>query len=242
MQNIFQKILETDLLLFDLDGLLVDTESVHHQAYQKMCLDRGYSLPWDFKTYCRFAHIGSDLLEKEIYKEFPHLKVQEPNWKILHTEKQKAFLEIIQQKGVHLMPGVEKMLQAFPLQSKRSCIVTHSSLKLTRAILQQLPILQTIPHFVTREQYSSPKPHPDAYLTAIRLYGKIGDTMLGFEDSVRGCLALKAASIPAIVISSILSPEDRKDLEKQDVVVYGSFQDFILQEMTYEYIDGDYLS
>ena len=84
---------EFDLFLFDLDGLLVDTEYLHYQSYQKMCLDRGFVLPWDFVGYCSMAHTGSDLFQKEVYKVFPNLYEQEPNWTVLHQEKQRAFLD-----------------------------------------------------------------------------------------------------------------------------------------------------
>ncbi len=227
MEHIAQKILSTDLFLFDLDGLLVDTELVHYQAYQKMCLDRGFILPWNFSAYCHLAHRGSDLLERGIYEEFPQLKALQPDWKVLHGEKQRAFLQIVEERGVDLMPGVERILQIFPLHSRRSCVVTHSNSELTRAICKKLPILQTIPYWVTREQYSSPKPHPDAYLSAIRLYGKAGDKMLGFEDSFRGYLALEAVNIPAIVVSSILSSEVKSDLQKKNVFFYQSFLELI---------------
>ncbi len=228
LENIVQKIQECDLFLFDLDGLLVDTEPVHYQAYQKMCLARGFSLTWDYAAYCDLAHKGSDLLEKGVYETFPDLKAQEPNWRVLHQEKQMAFLEIVADEGVSLMPGVEQMLQKFPLQSKRSCVVTHSSSQLTQALCRKLPILQTIPYWVTREQYSSAKPHPDAYLLAMRLYGKEGDKILGFEDSFRGYLALQAAGIPSVVISSILSSEFLKELDQKQVSYYNSFQDIII--------------
>lgn len=227
IENIVEKIQECDLFLFDLDGLLVDTEKVHYQAYKKMCLDRGFVLSWDFSTYCHFAHRGSDLLEKGIYEMFPHLKEIEPNWKVLHQEKQKAFLDIVAQDGVDLMPGVEDMLNMFPLKTKRSCVVTHSSSELAQAICQKLPILQTIPYWVTREQYLAPKPHPDAYLSAVRLYGKDGDKVLGFEDSYRGYLSLESACIPAVVVSSILSFEVLREFEKKQIAYFRSFQEII---------------
>lgn len=226
MGNVVQKILECDLFLFDMDGLLVDTEPVHYKAYQKMCSDRGFVLPWSFTEYCHLAHRGAHLLERGIYETFPDLKAQEPNWKILYREKQTACLDILGRDGVNLMPGVERMLQTFPLKNKRSCVVTHSSAQLAQAICQALPILRTIPYWVTREQYSSPKPHPDAYLTAARLYGKPGDRMLGFEDSFRGYSALEAAQIPAVVVSSILPAEIQNDLKCKSVFVFNSFLDF----------------
>ena len=66
---------------------------------KKCALARGFSLTWDYAAYCDLAHKGSDLLEKGVYETFPDLKAQEPNWRVLHQEKQMAFLEIVAERG-----------------------------------------------------------------------------------------------------------------------------------------------
>ncbi|MBS0655353.1 MAG: HAD hydrolase-like protein, partial [Verrucomicrobia bacterium] len=50
------------LFLFDLDGLLVNTEETHYRAYARMCRDRGFTLPWDFPAYFRIAQSHSDAI------------------------------------------------------------------------------------------------------------------------------------------------------------------------------------
>ena len=227
MSSFNRWIAEYDLFLFDFDGLLVNTEYLHYKAYQKMCLDRGFPLTWDFFQYCGLAHMGSDFLQKALYKAFPDLYRQEPDWKVLHREKQKAFLSILSAEGVDLMPGVEKVLQDLDLHKVRCCVVTNSPLELTEAIKKQYPILQSIPYWVTREQYDQPKPKPDSYLKAIELYGKPGDRILGFEDTIRGWKALHAAGIEAVVISSLLTEEMKQSLRENRVDQYLSFEEVV---------------
>ncbi len=216
-----------DLFLFDLDGLLVDTETLHYRAYQKMCLQRGYVLSLDFSAYCGMAHMGSESLKEGVYKLFPALYEEEPNWAILHKEKQKAFLEILSKEGVALMPGVEKVLRFLMAHQKKCCVVTHSPSQLTDEIKEKHPILKSIHHWVTREQYDRPKPDPDSYQMAIKLYAKPQDKVIGFEDSVRGFMALFAAGIDAVVISSILNQEMKKFLKEKGAIQYSSFNALI---------------
>lgn len=218
---------EYDLFLFDFDGLLVHTEPLHFKAYQKMCLDRGFVLPWDFSSYCQVAHAGSDNLRIEIYKLFPELYRQEPCWTLLYQEKKQAFLTIVQEGGLQLLPGVEKMLQLLNAHQIRCCVVTHSLSELTNAIRAQIPILQTIPYWVTRENYKNPKPAPDAYLEALKRYATKEDRVIGFEDTVRGWKALDAASIRGIVVSSVLSEEFTLFLKEKGASQYESFEELL---------------
>ncbi len=227
MASFIEWIKQYDLFLFDFDGLLVNTEFLHYQAYQKMCLDRGYSLPWDFKQYCEIAHRGSDFLQKTVYESFPELYTQEPNWLVLYQEKQKAFLDVLAEKGVSLMPGVEKVLQFLKFHKARCCVVTHSPLQLIQAIKKQNPVLEIIPHWVTREQYDLPKPCPDAYLMAVKLYGKPGDRIIGFEDTIRGWKALHAAGLEGVVVSPLLTREMKQFFKEQGTSQYHSFEELL---------------
>jgi HAD superfamily hydrolase (TIGR01509 family) len=220
-------IYEYDLFLFDFDGLLVHTEPAHFRAYQKMCKDRGFTLPWDFNAYCQVAHRGAECLKWEIYRLFPALFQQEPNWSVLYQEKKRACLEILFKGDLELLPGVEKMLVLLEKLGKRRCVVTHSLSELTNAAKSQIHVLQTIPYWVTREQYQHPKPAPDPYLEAVRLYAKPEDRIIGFEDTVRGWKSLQAASIQGVVVSSILSDEFTKYLQERKALIYRSFEELL---------------
>ena len=214
-----------DLLLFDFDGLLVNTEKLHFRAYQEMCLQRGFFLSWSFQEYCSRAHLGSEFLQKAIYEDFPALYQKEPDFKVLYQEKKKAFLKILEEESVELMPGVERLLNELQERKKRCVIVTHSLLELIQAIQKKRPILKIISKIVTREDYKYPKPHPDPYLKALELYRRAGDRVVGFEDTVRGWKSIHAADVQGIVISSCLSPEFKEFLTQEKVIQYQSFEE-----------------
>lgn len=186
-----------DLFLFDFDGLLVNTEHLHYQAYINMLSQRGCQIDWDFSKFCSLAHLNSDALKQQIYAEFPFL---EPDWKILYEEKKQIYFDLIHSGKIELMEGVSSLLKALQEASIRSCVVTNSLFEQIQAIRSQHPILKTIPHWITREDYERPKPHPDGYLRAIELYGKAGDRIIGFEDSIRGLQALRQTPATAVLI------------------------------------------
>jgi beta-phosphoglucomutase len=188
------------LFLFDFDGLLVDTENVHYQAYVNALAKRGYVLDWSFLKFCQAAHLNAEALKEALCAEIPDLSL---DWNLFYQEKKKAYLELVSGGKVRLMPGAEKLLRALEKEKIRRCVVTHSAHEHVALIRSQIPALQTMPHWITREDYEKPKPDPEGYLKAIQLYGKQGDRIIGFEDSLRGLEALKGTpALPVLVCSS----------------------------------------
>lgn len=185
------------LFLFDFDGLLVNTEHLHYQAYVNMLHRRGCNVDWDFSKFCTLAHLNSEALKQQIYFEFPNL---EPDWKILYAEKKQVYFDLISSGKVELMPGVDSLLRALEKEGIRRCVVTNSLLEQIHLIRGSHPVLQTIPHWITREDYSQPKPNPECYLRAIELYGKKGDRIIGFEDSIRGLQALEQTPATPVLV------------------------------------------
>lgn len=195
-----QWIFNYQLFLFDFDGLLVDTERLHYQAYIEMCARRGFHLNWNFHRYSQAAHHQPNDMRDQIYAEFPGLQIQEPHWHVLYEEKKQIFLDLIANGQVPLMPGVADLLLALQAASINRCVVTHSALPLIHCIRQQNPLLDTIPHWITREDYTHPKPHPECYQTAIAKLAKPQDRIIGFEDSPRGLHALLETRAKSVLI------------------------------------------
>ena len=210
-----------DLFLFDFDGLLVNTEHLHFEAYVRMCRRRGVELTWDFSRYCMAAHFESTGIRDQMFEEFPEISLQEPEWERLYKEKKSSYMELLHEGAVRLMPGAEDLLLALQEEGIKRCVVTHSSLEQVEAIRKQNPILNTIPRWFTREDYSHPKPHPECYLKAIESLVKDPYRVVGFEDSPRGLKALKASPADAVFISSIQYP-NQEEILKGTIAHYES--------------------
>lgn len=190
------------LFLFDFDGLLVNTEPVHYQAYINALSRNGYNLNWSFQEFCSYAHESQNALRCAIEAACPNL----PSWEAIYPEKKEAYRELIRKGQITLMPGVESFLKTLEKEGKTRCIVTHSHRADIELIAAALPILKSIPHWITREDYSEPKPNPECYIRAIALHAKPGDRAIGFEDSLRGLKALQGSPAEAVLICSAHHP------------------------------------
>ncbi len=203
-----------DLFLFDFDGLLVNTEELHFKAYQQLCREKGYTLPWTMGQFFEIAHVGSEGIRRELRLLFPQLF--ETSWEKLYEEKKKLYETFLEEEGLSLLlPGVEPLLEKLVELGKKRCVVTNSPSRHTEAIKSRIPILQTIPRWFTRESYVNPKPAPDGYLTALRELKAPEDRVIGFEDSMRGYQALKGAGVEtAVLICSPSHPQLKLPVEQ----------------------------
>ncbi|CAM0117684.1 HAD family hydrolase [Rhabdochlamydiaceae symbiont of Dictyostelium giganteum] len=212
-----------DLFLFDFDGLLVDTEPLHFKAYQMMCQNRGYSLPWTLETFCAISHSDGPNLRNSIYELFPSLQKEAPNWETLRKEKNQAYFELIKTVPLSLMPGVTPLLEKLSHHQKKRCVVTNSTLEQVSFIRKNNPILDLIPLWFTRETYQEAKPSPDGYLKALQTLRQEGDRVIGFEDSLKGYEALKQANIKTPLL---ICPSNHPQLELTKAKGALHFSDF----------------
>src|SRR5437660_132688 len=93
------------LFLFDFDGLLVNTEHLHYQAYVNVLAKRGHAINLSFANFFELAHLNSTAWREALYTTTPNL---EPNWDILYKEKKEEFLQLLVTGKVELMPGAEQ--------------------------------------------------------------------------------------------------------------------------------------
>lgn len=208
------------LFLFDLDGLLVNTEQIHFHAYRNMLELEGCDLIWSFGEYCLAAHYGPEKLKEELYRTFPHLSKE---WERLYAVKQAQVVQLLADGEAHMMPGAEKLLQGLERAGIPSCVVTNSQKEFVSIIREKNRALDLITHWVTRKDYTRPKPHPESYLTAIQRFAKTGDRVIGFEDTPRGIQALLQTGAKPVMISSTPYP-DMPSLLKQGVTLFPSLE------------------
>jgi beta-phosphoglucomutase len=208
-----------DLFLFDFDGLLVRTEHLHFRAYQNALFARGLQLPWNMHEYGQRAYFSATALRKGIMELFPAEFDSDKTWGEFYLDKQKEFMRLVEEGHVELMPGVAQLLKELKRLQKTLCVVTHSNLQMIQKVRLQLPLLDLIPHWITREDYKAPKPASDGYNLAMERYLKLGARAIGFEDSIKGLNALIGSRAKPVLICD----EDpvKKDYCKKNGAIFA---------------------
>lgn len=211
-----------NLYLFDFDGILVDTENLHYQAYKEMCKHYGHELSWDMKEYLQAAMFSQFGLRDAIYERFP--RMQELPWDKVYSKKLEIYLEIVETYGVKLMPGVEALLKKLFKLNKKIAVVTNSTSSQVEALQNQHPILQQIPYWMTRECYIFSKPNGECYQKAIEKWQHSGDEVIGFEDSYKGMQALLNVRAHSVFVSPFFDLTLWKDQPKKPSSHFASLE------------------
>jgi beta-phosphoglucomutase len=198
------------LVCFDFDGLLVDTEPLHHIAYTQILEELGFPLPLDFISYCKIAHSPNRNLFKEtVTNAHPHFNLE---WEDVRTKKTALYRQLLKEGRVKGMPGAEKLIDQLLNLNIPICIVTNSDRCDVDEIAKHLPFLQKIPLAITREDYENPKPNPDGYLMALKKHGVTKKDAIGLEDTAKGISALKKAGLHHLFINKQIKEESENQL------------------------------
>jgi beta-phosphoglucomutase len=188
------------LFLFDFDGLLVDTEPLHYASYAELCRRYGCEMKWDFRRFCKEAHSKAMGIWDALSREFPEIFEREPRREVLYEEKKMLYVELLKKSRLELMEGAAPLLTALAAAGTKHAVVTNSPRDHIEIIKESLPLLKSIPLWVTREDYVHPKPSPEGYLKAIEILAEPGDKIIGFEDTLKGLKALLASGVESILV------------------------------------------
>jgi HAD superfamily hydrolase (TIGR01509 family) len=177
--------------LFDLDGTLVDSERTHWQAYRRILQQYGADVELD--EYRR-RFIAADGGAEWASTRF-QLPIDGPT---LRARKALVYRELIA-GGVAPMPGATECIKSLH-GHWRLAVVTNSPREEATSLLTPLGVVPLLDALVTREQYASSKPAPDAYLAAAKALGCTPAACVAVEDTPRGIGAARAAGLHAIAV------------------------------------------
>ncbi len=182
-------------ILWDNDGVLVDTEGLYFQAGYEVLATQGVEL-----THKDFAEQS---LKKGL-SVFDFLPDQNAELIEQLRLKRNARYSALLAEGVPVIDGVVETLKTFYGRVQMG-IVTGSRRDHFDIIHAQTDLLPFFDFVLAREDYREAKPHPDAYLTAMRLHGLQPDDCVVVEDSERGCVAAAAAGLRVLAVPNALS-------------------------------------
>lgn len=178
-------------LLFDLDGVLVDSTPVITRIWEKWAIEHGF----EPEKTAREAH-GRPSLEsiRELLPDADH--------EALNRDLEQR--EIDDTEGVVPLPGIVRLLASVP--QERWTIVTSCTLPLAQARIRAGG-LHIPPRMITSSDISNGKPHPEPYLKGAKALGFDAAECIAFEDAPAGVRSAKAAGARVVALRSTDSDE-----------------------------------
>ena len=186
-----------EAVVFDNDGLLLDTESVWTRAEQDLFERRGTEFtPGDKRELVgTSAEIAGRVLER---------RLGEPGRAEALIEELNVLVVAELEHGVEAMVGARDLLQALKQRGTPIGLVSNSPLAFVRRSLELVGFEDSFDVVLSAHEVAAPKPAPDPYLEACRRLGvEAGPSVVALEDSPTGVAAARAAGLTVIGVPSV---------------------------------------
>lgn len=180
-------------LLFDMDGVIVDTHASVTALWENLAMIYHIKLtPDDYKT-----HIYGSTAMHTLENLFPHLTPE---------EQQKVFSYIAEyEDGLNYMPtpGILKLLQMLKEYETPTACVTGATTRKANEVRRQLGLDGLFMAWITGNQIHHGKPNPECYFLAADALGLDPKHCLVFEDAVNGVKAATGAGVKCVGINTL---------------------------------------
>jgi len=179
-------------VIFDLDGLMFNTEHVYFQVGTELLRRRGR----EYTRELNDAIMG--LPPQACFETMIRWHRLEERWEAMEAESDGVFVAMLD-KYLAPMPGLLELLDALEAAGIPKAICTSSGRRPLDAVLARFQMEPRFQFMLTAEDITHGKPHPEIYLKAVDRLGLAPQEVLVLEDSQTGCRA--AADAGAVVVA-----------------------------------------
>lgn len=207
-----EKRMKYKAVVFDMDGVLIDSEPLHKQVEQEMLKELGVNLPHE--EHIKFAGVGKEMwtILKERYGYNRDAKEDE-----LHKEKRDRYLKRLRSKPIEPINGVVELVSIAKNAGIKMAVASSSSLENIELVTKSIGIYDEMNFIVSGDEMPRTKPHPDIFLKTAELLNIPAHECLVIEDSANGVLAAKEAKMFCVAFQNPNS--GNQDLSLADNVV-----------------------
>lgn len=197
--------LQTEAVIFDFDGVIVDTEPLHFAAFQRLLEPLGLGFSWDqyVETYMGFDDRDAFIEAFKVHER----ELSSPALLDLIEQKATLFQEIIRD-GISAYPGVVSLIRRIH-DSRTPLAISSGALRSDiDPILETLGIANCFDIIVTAEDVAKSKPDPECYrlaLTKLNLFYSLNlpaHQVLAIEDTPAGIAAAMGAGLKVLAVTN----------------------------------------
>ncbi len=197
-------------VVFDMDGLMFNTEDVYFQVGMELMQRRG----------CEYTRELSDAVmgrpPQACFETMIRWHSLGERWEAMAAESEEVYIRILDDR-LQPMPGLMELLAALESAGIPKAICTSSSRRLVEATLGRFQLQPRFLFTLTAEDIVHGKPHPEIYLKAAGQLGIAPAEMLVLEDSQTGCRAAAAAG--AVVVAVPAAHSEGQDFQVATLIV-----------------------
>lgn len=187
-------------LLFDLDGTLTDTDTLHLQAFRQLLHEHdGRAL-----SQAQFDAKISGRANNELFADL-FVGASAEQCQALAERKEALFRAMAPR--LEPLPGLLRLLEHAQAHDMGMCVVTNAPRLNAEHMLSAMGLAQHFEHVLVAEELARAKPDPLPYLTGLQRLGAEAGQALAFEDSLPGVAAASGAGIFTVGVATTQTPE-----------------------------------
>ena len=207
-------------ILFDHDGVLVDTESWYYKAGERALADIGLTLDKD--QYLRDMNQGSGT-----WAQARAAGVDEHAISRQREVRDGYYQEYLRTEAIEIEGVVDALVELSP--HVRMAIVTTAKRADFEIIHEQRHLTQFMDFVLVREDYQLAKPHPEPYLTGLKRLEASREETLVVEDSSRGLSSAVAAGIDCVIVHNDFTKAQDFSRASYRIRTLRELKDIVLQ-------------
>ena len=190
-------------LLFDLDGLIFDSEKVYYRCWKQAGEDCGFSIPHETLLALRSCDstVARERLEGSLGEKGGYDQIRARRKEIM-----KPYLVSHDPEMKDGVTGFLEKVRAYP--HVRKAVVTQSRMEDKEAMLRKAGLWQYFDEIVCAEDVRRGKPFPDIYEYACRKLSLKPEECIAFEDSPNGIVSAHGAGVNTVMIPDMSQPDE----------------------------------
>ena len=207
-----------DTVIFDFDGVILDTETPLFDTWQQVFSRHGVELERSVMQEL----IGGGKVRVDIHQRLEELTGRTLDGDAIRVAQRRSYLDSI---GANpLLPGVIDYLEEAKRMGLRLGVASSSSRDWVERHLAERGVLHSFQCVVTRDDVENVKPDPELYLTAMERLSTTPDRAVAIEDSLNGVTAAKRAGMLCVAVPNPMTDDmhlDEADLRLSSLSEMG---------------------
>ncbi|SRR5579862_1261564 len=182
--------------IFDWDGVVIDSSAAHEESWERLARETGKELPpGHFK-------MGFGRKNHYIIPEILSWSKDIEEIKRLALRKEALYREILKERGIHALPGVETWLRTLN-KAGIPCVIGSSTSRINiDVVLDGLGLSASFADIVCGDDVNHGKPDPEIFLLAARRIGRLPECCVVFEDAHVGIEAAHRGGMKAVAVAT----------------------------------------
>lgn len=189
-------------VIFDMDGVLIDTEKHYNAAWCEAARMAGFDFNSQHALMLRSldAQLACELMQGIFGKEFDYYAIREVRRALVAKRLEKY--------GLEKKPGIDEILEFLHENGIKAAVATATPIELTYSYLERIGVRTKFDKIVSAKQVKRGKPEPDVYLYACEQIGEKPEDCIAVEDSPNGVKSAYAAGCKPVMVPDLTLPDE----------------------------------